>query len=287
MPTAEKKTTPHRLFTDVLRARLFHLISAKTLKRSREENIYDFDRDYGHTQRLFRRLGGRLSVQAKSVLDVGCGMGPTCIYAALNGARKVIGVDIITDHLDYARAKLHRDYPELVNIVEYRHTRGDLEELGSEKFDVIISHDAFEHYSDPEGMVAKFEQLLEAHGVLVLTFAPLWKSPYGGHITWITRLPWAHLLFPESIIMREWRRLIPSENVQRFEDAQGGMNRMTLARFRTIMRNSNLECLYLDTNVSEKPIMKLVRPLSRIPLLEEFLTHNVYSLWRLKPATAT
>ena len=56
MPTAENKTTTHRLLTDVLLARLFHLISAKTLEQSPEESIYDFDRDYGHTQRLFRRL---------------------------------------------------------------------------------------------------------------------------------------------------------------------------------------------------------------------------------------
>jgi SAM-dependent methyltransferase len=248
--------------------------------------MHDFDRDYEHTQRLFRRLKGRVTLQGKTVLDVGCGTGPTCVYAGLHGARRVLGVDIVATYLAFARSKLATDYPELVGVVEYCGTRGDLEELGTEQFDVIISQNSFEHYSDPEGVVATIKRLLAENGVLVLAFAPLWKSPYGGHITFMTQFPWAHLLFPEHIVMSERRRLIPSEDARRYEDAIGGLNRMTLKRFRDIMRASDLECLYFDTNVSEKWIMKLARVASRVRLLEEFFTHNVYSIWRLRGGSA-
>ena len=170
-----------------------------------------------------------------------------------------------------------------MDVIECLHTNGDPKEMGSEKFDIIISHDAFEHYSDPEKMVTTFTRLLDESGILVITFGPLWKSPYGGHMNFMTRLPWAHLLFPERIIMSERRRLLPAENSQRFEDAIGGLNRMTLTRFRKIMEDlTDLECVYFETNVSEKSVVKIMRLLSRAPLLEEFFTHNVYSIWRMK-----
>jgi SAM-dependent methyltransferase len=262
--------------------RLFRAVCVDKLARTPEENMHDFDRDYGHARRFFRRLGSRLDLSGKSVLEVGCGTGPVCVQAALAGARRVVGVDIINDLLEYGRSRLQRDHPELTGTIEYLWTQGDLTELGAEMFDVVLSYNAFEHYDDPERMVATFERHLHKDGIAAIAFGPLWKSPYGGHITFMTMFPWAHLVFPEPIIMSERRRLIPSEgNAQRFEDALGGLNRMTLSSFRRIMQNSGLECLYLETNVSEKRLMTLFRLMSRIPGLEEYCAHNVYSIWRL------
>jgi len=54
-----------------------------------------------------------------------------------------------------------------------------------------------------------------AHGWrIAIGFGPLWKSPYGGHIGYMTRLPWAHLLFSERAIMRERRRFFPNDPVE-------------------------------------------------------------------------
>jgi SAM-dependent methyltransferase len=275
---------------DPLISRLFRLVCAAELEQPTEtlslplEYLDNwFQRDYAHIQAFFRRLEGRFSVEGKAVLEVGSGLGPTCIHAALNGARRVVGVEIVPRWLEFALFKVNRDSPRLTKVIEFRHSDGSLTEIHPEKFDVIISHDSFEHYSDPEGMVGKFIEFLRDDGVLVTAFSPLWKSSYGGHIDFMTKFPWAHLLFPERIIMAERRRLLPSENTQRFEDAIGGLNRMTLARFRKIMRDATrLECIYFETNVSQKRIMTVMRLLSRIPLLEEFFTQNVYSMWRLK-----
>jgi 2-polyprenyl-3-methyl-5-hydroxy-6-metoxy-1,4-benzoquinol methylase len=106
------------------------------------------------------------------VLDVSCGTGPTCIYAALKGARRVVGVDILPGALDYARSKLHREYPELATLIEFRCTNEDLEEIGSEKFDLIISQISFENYSGPENIVAKFTEFVSEDGILAIAFAP-------------------------------------------------------------------------------------------------------------------
>jgi len=55
------------------------------------------------------------------------------------------------------------------------------------------------------------KQYLKQDGLLVIGFSPLWKAPYGGHIRFMTKLPWAHLIFPEEVIMAERRRFRPDE----------------------------------------------------------------------------
>lgn len=243
-----------------------------------------FERDYGQTVNFFARFGDRLTVSGRSLLDVGCGRGPSCVYAALQGAEKVVGVDIREDALAFARSHLARNWPDLVDVVEFRHTRGDLSELGAETFDVIISQNSFEHYRDPEQIARRMKELMHDESLLAAAFGPLWRSPYGGHIDQITKLPWAHLLFPESVIMQERRRLLPHTRETRFDDL---VNRMTVQRFRALMADAGLACVYFDTNVSKKAIMRAAKVFSRIPYAGEFLTHNVYSLWRRAPQDAT
>jgi hypothetical protein len=46
------------------------------------------------------------------------------------------------------------------------------------------------------------------------------------------------------------------------------------------MSESGLECLSLRTNVSESRAIKAMRALALIPPLEEYLTENVYGVWR-------
>jgi SAM-dependent methyltransferase len=280
---------------DSVLATVFHLLCVERLERPGETYLQlpfeyldrSFQQDYRNTTKLFPRLNYAIDLAGKSVVDVGCGLGPTCIYAASAGARRVVGVDIIQRNLDYAEDKIKRDFPSIASKVSFVCTEGNLQELGSQKFDVVVSHDAFEHYSDPERMATKLVGLLNDSGLLIITFGPPWKSPYGGHIDFMTKMPWAHLLFPERVIMAERRRLLPGENPQKFEDAIGGLNKMTVKRFRHIMKGQNIECLRFESNVSDHPAIRMMRAFSRIPPLEEYLTHSVYSVWRLKPGAPT
>jgi hypothetical protein len=120
-------------------------------------------------------------------------------------------------------------------------------------------------------------------GVLAIGFAPLWKAPYGGHITFMTKLPWAHLLFPEHVIMAERRRFRPAERARSFGEIRGGLNKMTLARFERIMDGSGLGRRYIATNVSDNPIVKAMDALSHLPRLREYFTQSVYGIWERKP----
>lgn len=177
------------------------------------------------------------------MLDLGCGSGATCVWAAQRGTRRVVGADI--QSVELMRRKLASDYPELAGVVELRKIT-DGSELDGELFDVVLSKNTFEHVGDPESYVGVMQAHAAPSGHVVIGFSPLWKSPLGGHIGFMTKFPWAHLLFPEDVIMAERKRFRPNEDAQRFEQIRGGLNRMTLARFEQVMAASGLEPTHFE-----------------------------------------
>lgn len=270
---------------DRLATWLFHAITVKDAQPptySTENYKQEFVVDVESTRRFFSRFGGTLDVRGKSVLDVGCGGGATCIEAARRGGTRVVGVDI--QPLDWTRQNLQTQYPEFADRVEFISTDGSLRELGDEQFDVLISSDSFEHYQDPESFVSVIEARVSPGGVLAIGFGPLWKGPTGGHIEYMTKVPWAHLLFPEHTIMTERRRFRPAESARSFGEVRGGLNQMTLGRFEQIMHRSGLRSRYFATNMSDNPVVRAMNLVSRVPQLREYFTANVYGIWEKSPA---
>jgi len=229
------------------------------------------------TQRFFARLPETIDVRGRSVLDLGCGHGETCFEVARRGARRVLGVEVADVHKN--RELLATHFPELEGVVEFRAVGTEPGRLAGERFDLVLSKDTFEHVADPEGYVAEMRSLVAPGGLVVIGFGPLWKSPFGGHINFMTRMPWAHLLFPEDVVMRERRRFRPEEDARRFEDIKGGLNRMTLERFEGIMAGSGLRCRSFAVNRSDGRMIRLLKAPSRVPAVREYFTSNVYGVW--------
>jgi SAM-dependent methyltransferase len=235
------------------------------------------DYDLASTQRFLARFGTRLELRGKSVLDIGCGRGALCLEAARRGASRVVGVD-----LEIA-SQLHALAADTEGSVELVATDGALEELNGERFDLVVSKDSFEHYPHPESFVFSMIERVRPGGLLAVGFGPLWRSPTGGHIEYMTALPWAHLLFPEPVVMRERRRYRPQETAHTYEEIRGGLNRMTLRRFDAIMASTGLERLYYARNVSDHPMVRAMRLAAALRPLRELFTTNVYALFR-RPA---
>jgi hypothetical protein len=74
---------------------------------------------------------------------------------------------------------------------------------------------------------------------LVLSWAEPWYSPYGTHLDGTTRIPWLNLIFSEKTLMNV-RNLYPdgSDRARRFEDVRGGLNKMTVRRFKGIVHSA-------------------------------------------------
>jgi len=263
-------------------SRAFHLVTDRRYVVPTAEQRRDWDYSDDSVPRWIERFGGQLQFEGKTVLDIGCGSGGLCVEAARRGAAEVIGVDakILTSD-EYLRER----GADVADRVRYIETDGTLDVLAGRTFDLVLSKDAFEHYGDPESLFGSMLTHLAPGGSLAIGFGALWKGPTGGHIEFMTKLPWAHLIFPEPVIMQERRRFRPDEDAKTFGEIRGGLNKMTYARFRRIMDPSGLECVYFATNVSDNPVVKAMDLVSRIPPLREYFMHSIYTILR-KPATS-
>lgn len=200
---------------------------------------------------IFDRLRG------KSVVDFGCGHGETAIELAGNGAGAVFGLDIREQILDGARQRATAaGVADRVKFVTPA-------EIGREIADVVISLDAFEHFADPASVLLEICRLLKPGGVLLASFGPLWRHPWGGHT--FAPFPWAHLVITESALCA-WYTRTKGIPVHRFQDVSGGLNRMTIRKFEGLVRSSP----FRSAKITPVPIRRFRRLHNR--LTREFLT---------------
>ena len=259
---------------------LFHSICTGTPRESSSEDKEKYFRWRLSQSAIFvNRFGGRFNFRSKSVLDFGCGSGSMCFFLGQKGAARVVGVDIDEERVAFARNKLESEFSNLLGKVEFA-LPSDLKE---ERFDLAVSEDCFEHYEDCVGIMKTIRLRLNPGGRVVIGFSPLWKSPYGGHIGYMTKLPWAHLLFPERIIMRERKRYRPDENAKTFSEMRGGLNKMTYAKFIETMQTTGFRIEFLATNVSKSKMTRFVNLIRRLPFCFEYFTKNLYAIVSPEP----
>lgn len=204
----------------------------------------------------------------KVVIDFGCGAGQDVIELARHGARKVIGVDIQERFLKMGR---HRAANlDLSHICEFT-------TKPKERADVIIAMDSFEHFANPAEVLQVMSSMLKPDGIVVAAFGPTWYHPYGGHLFSI--FPWSHLLFTESAQCR-WRATFKHDGATRFNEVEGGLNQMTIRRFKKLVEASDLEFEEFEP-VPIRKLSWLANPLTR-----EFTTAIVRCKLRPRRAEA-
>lgn len=194
------------------------------------------------------------SIRGKSVIDFGCGEGAEAIEMALNGAAKVVGIDIRENLLEIARQNARAAGVE--NICSFNLST-------QEPADVIVSLDSFEHFAEPGQVLSIMASLLKPHGEVIASFGPTWYHPLGGHL--FSVFPWAHLMFSEKALIR-WRADFKTDGATRFGEVAGGLNQMTIRRFERLIANSPFQISELDL----VPIRKLKPVHNR--LTREFTT---------------
>jgi SAM-dependent methyltransferase len=98
----------------------------------------------------------------KHVLDAGCGVGYGSAFLG-ETARRVIGVDVSREAIDYARARYGGENVEFAV--------GDLQALerADAEFDAVVAFEVIEHLPRPERFVAEARRVLKQDGVLVVS----------------------------------------------------------------------------------------------------------------------
>lgn len=202
----------------------------------------------------------------KVVIDFGCGYGGEVIDIAQHGARKAIGLDLREHVLSEARRRAQEQ-----GVAD----RCIFATATAEKADVIMSVDAFEHFSDPADILRIMRGLIKEEGRAIVSFGPTWYHPIGGHS--FSVFPWAHLIFTEPALLR-WHRDFKGDGATRFHEVEGGLNQMTIRGFERIVAASDFEF----ENFEAVPIRRLRSFHNRIT--REFCSSLVRC--RLKPRLA-
>jgi len=166
------------------------------------------------------------SLAGKVVVDFGCGSGRDAVEMASHGARKVIGIDIRPQALAEARAAADR-----AGVGD----RCVFATETAERCDVVVTLDGFEHFSDAAGALSFMRGLLRSDGCVLAAFGPTWFHPFGGHL--FSVFPWAHLIFTEASLIR-WRSGFKTDGATRFGEVEGGLNQMTIRRFKSLVDQS-------------------------------------------------
>ncbi|NTF42962.1 bifunctional 2-polyprenyl-6-hydroxyphenol methylase/3-demethylubiquinol 3-O-methyltransferase UbiG [Rhizobium rhizogenes] len=149
------------------------------------QNIYDdpgFFEGYSRLQRSVEGLAGAAEwpairallpdLHGRDVVDLGCGFGWFCRWAAEQGAAGVLGLDVSDKMLDRARVETKDD--------RIRYDRADLEklELPKASFDLVYSSLAFHYIEDFAGLLANIRQSLKPGGRLIFSIEhPIYMAP--------------------------------------------------------------------------------------------------------------
>jgi SAM-dependent methyltransferase len=203
-------------------------IGYRILKSIGDPSTGDVATAYEDKSKVDKLLGPGFwsKIQDKVVIDFGCGFGEDAVEMAEKGARKVVGLDIREEVLEVATRNAHKSPAR---------EKCEFVQSTAERADVITSIDAFEHFEDPAEILQVMRGLLKDDGRVIAVFGPTWYHPLGGHL--FSVFPFAHLIFTENALIR-WRSDFKTDGATRFSEVAGGLNSMTISRFKKIVSQS-------------------------------------------------
>jgi SAM-dependent methyltransferase len=207
------------------------------------------------------------------VLDYGCGWGGETLWLAPR-VRSVVGVDVDEASLDQARRACAGSAVRNCRFVSSDNGRIPLPDAS---VDAVFSTDTFEHVMDLDVAFAEIARVLRPSGLLVTQFGPLFYSPYGYHMQWACRVPYAHLLFGlDAVLALRADRVGHTWTASSWEAT--GLNCRRFREFRRAAASSGLELL----RFVPIPVLGLTL-LARLPWLGDLMTFGVDCLARRPP----
>ena len=259
------------------------------MERARQEN--EDERAGG----LLKFFGEEPRIKAEMTLDLGCGFGGRTVEFQRRTDGYVIGLEI-----DYrvsmfaSRFALAADSERPLFLAGV----GERLPLVSDSIDLILSYDVLEHVEEPSFCLTECWRVLKPGGLLLAVFPPYFH-PTGAHLEgYVSRLPYANLLFPKRVLIRAIDEILSERNdgfrpqALRPNDKLYCLNGLTLRRFNRLIRQSGFEVVSLGLAPLFSGLNRnyeawrmryyawLFRPLSRIPILQECFTHRVIALLR-------
>jgi SAM-dependent methyltransferase len=217
---------------------------------------------------LVRRMRPFLPAGRARILEVGCGTGGMSLYLATQGF-EVTAID--REQYDPEALEAAREFSRRENIrLNVYLADGAALPFREGSYEAVVCGNVVEHLEDPHAALAEIYRVLVPGGVAFVDF-PLFRSPYGGHITDVVRIPWFHLL-PKRWVEAELKR----RGAERERAVFLTLNGITSARFRRIVDQLGFEVLSLRrAHYVTHPGRKLL-----ISLLEAARHGSMTRAWR-------
>ncbi len=241
-------------------------------KKRREKNLIEIKSIEVFQKNLESAFGKNFwnFINGKRILDFGCGEGWYVLGMASKCNCIAEGIDILSN---FRTAEAEATKKGIKNVNFHL---GLSTVLDDESFDVIISHDSFEHFEDPEFILSEMVRLTKPGGSILIKFGPTWMGPYGRHMGGTIRKdrPWVHLLFPEKVIMR-CHSVYHNKEVlfEKYSDLDGGLNKMTISKFKRILkRNTKIKIEEIDSAMWLR-----LNVFKHIPFLKELFASSAYA----------
>jgi len=239
----------------------------------------------GKLPRILERFGGHFPVSPSlRYLDMGCGSGELTLGLAGMGVKDIVGVDYLPRFVELAR----RNARNASVHASVRFECADLHRWDPPgRFDVALSFDALEHIDEPQRFLANMGRFLAPGGRAVVSFGPLFHSPFGDHMRefFKVQVPWRGALFSEKAMLRVRREFYrPTDPATRYQEVAGGLNLMRYSEFLRYAAETGWEFDYLRTNAFlHRPLLRGLSDLAcRTPVLQDYVVHNVYAVMRRK-----
>jgi ubiquinone/menaquinone biosynthesis C-methylase UbiE len=250
-----------------------------------------------HAQYLQKlKQGVSFNFHDKEILEIGCGHGGITCFLAVNGAKKVVGIDLNTRHLEIAKKFANRFSFGLngkdsfsLPVEFYEMNVFDLM-FPTESFDIVLADNVFEHFTDPEKALSESYRVLKPGGMLIVPiFSSIW-SKYALHLKHGLKVPWANLFFTEKTICKVMYRLA-LEKPNLFEAYPGlkdkptrvkdirkykDLNDITYGKFKRMATETGFS-IQSFFPVASKDIRFFAKVIRHLPLLDRSLIADVFS----------
>jgi len=137
----------------------------------------------------------------KSILVIGCGWGTEMLWSILNGAERVVGIDVAEKNDEALKIALK--LARVSNICDYEIHQMHVEDIAkiNQKFDLVLSNNVFEHLPDISKAMNACKKMLKDNGKIAIFADPLFYSSCGSHLehgvftkgSQCIAEPWEHL----------------------------------------------------------------------------------------------
>jgi SAM-dependent methyltransferase len=234
--------------------------------------------------KLLDRLEGHLPIRSTlRYLDIGCGSGDFAIALAKAGCEEITGVDFVPRAIAQAKSQAQRFQVE--DRVEFVCSSFH-DFVPQHLYDVVLSHEALEHITNPRGLLQKMVALTTLDGIAITAFGPLFHSPFGDHMDpfFRVRIPWRGVLFSEKAILRLRSECFrPTDRVDRYQDISGGLNLMRYSEFLEYVNETGwaFEFLRVNPQLKRFPVLqRLSNSFVAIPVVRDYFATSVSAVLR-------